>query len=103
MAQPFSHLRDKMSPERQARVEAHVQQAIQEMALAELRAARDLTQEHLSSLLGVKQSAISKLERRTDMYVSTLRAFIKAMGSDLEIRPVFPDGTVRITQFVVVY
>ena len=99
MAQPFSHLRDKMSPERQARVEARVQQAIQEMALAELRAARDLTQEHLSGLLGVKQSAISKLERRTDMYVSTLRDFIRAMGGDLEIRAVFPDGTVRITQF----
>ena len=48
MAQPFSHLRDKMSPERQERVEARVQQAIQDMALAELRAARDLTQEHLS-------------------------------------------------------
>ena len=99
MTQPFSHLRDKMSPERQARVEARVQRAIQEMALAELRAARDLTQEHLSSLLGVKQSAISKLERRTDMYVSTLRAFIRAMGGDLEICAVFPDGTVRITQF----
>lgn len=99
MTQPFNHLRDKMSPERQARVEARVQQAIQEMALAELRAARDLTQEHLASLLGIKQSAISKLERRADMYVSTLRDFIKAMGGDLEIRAVFPDGTVRITQF----
>ena len=69
------------------------------MALAELRAARDLTQEHLSDVLGVKQSAVSKLERRADMYVSTLRSFIKAMGGDLEIRAVFPDGAVRITQF----
>ncbi|MGH8068751.1 MAG: XRE family transcriptional regulator [Candidatus Entotheonellia bacterium] len=99
MAKPFSHLLDKMSPERRARVEARVQQAIQDMALAELRVARDLTQEHLSGLLGIKQSAVSKLERRTDMYVSTLRSFIKAMGGDLEIRAVFPDGTVRITQF----
>ena len=99
MAKPFSLLRDKMSPERRARVEARVQEAIQDMALAELRAARDLTQEHLSDVLGVKQSAVSKLERRADMYVSTLRSFIKAMGGDLEIRAVFPDGVVRITQF----
>jgi transcriptional regulator with XRE-family HTH domain len=99
MAKPFSLLREKMSPERRARVEARVQEAIQDMALAELRAARDLTQEHLSDILGVKQSAVSKLERRADMYVSTLRSFIKAMGGDLEIRAVFPDGAVRITQF----
>jgi transcriptional regulator with XRE-family HTH domain len=99
MAKPFSLLRDQMSPQRRARVEARVQEMIQDMALAELRAARDLTQEHLSSVLGVKQSAVSKLERRADMYVSTLRSFIKAMGGDLEIRAVFPDGAVRITQF----
>jgi len=72
---------------------------IQEMALDELRAARALTQEHLSTILGVKQAAISKLERRADMYVSTLRHFIEAMGGQLEIRAVFPDGDVRITQF----
>lgn len=60
---------------------------------------RALTQEHLSTILGVQQSAISKLERRADMYVSTLRHFIEAMGGQLEIRAVFPDGDVRITPF----
>jgi len=40
-----------------------------------------------------------KLERRADMYVSPLRHFIEAMGGQLEIRAVFPDGDVRITQF----
>jgi transcriptional regulator with XRE-family HTH domain len=72
---------------------------IQVMALNQLRAARTLTQEHLSTILGVEQAAISKLERRTDMYVSTLRHFIEAMGGQLEIRAVFADGDVRITQF----
>jgi predicted transcriptional regulator len=61
--------------------------------------ARALTQEHLSTILGVKQSAISKLERQADMYVSTLRHVIEAMGGQLEIRTVFPEGDVRITQF----
>ncbi|HEX9870197.1 MAG TPA: XRE family transcriptional regulator, partial [Candidatus Tectomicrobia bacterium] len=77
---------------------AKAERMIQEMALDELRAARALTQEHLSTILGVKQAAISKLERRADMYVSTLRHFIEAMGGQLEIRAVFPDGDVRITQ-----
>lgn len=99
MAKPFTLLRDRMSPERRARVEARVQDAIREMALAELRAARDLTQAHLATLLSMKQPAVSKLERRTDMYVSTLRDFIRAMGGELEIRAVFPEGEVRITQF----
>jgi predicted transcriptional regulator len=69
------------------------------MALEELRDALRLTQQHLAETLQVDQSAISKLERRTDMYVSTLERFIEAMGGRLEIRAVFPEGSVRITQF----
>jgi hypothetical protein len=99
MAKKFKDLQAKMAPEARARSEAKAQRMIQEMALNELRAARALTQEHLSTLLGVKQSAVSKLERRADMYVSTLRQFIQAMGGVLEIRAVFPDRDVRITQF----
>lgn len=99
MAKNIKDLQAKMSPESRARSEATADRLIREMALDELRAARTLTQEHLSTILGVKQSAISKLERRTDMYVSTLRHFIEAMGGQIEIRAVFPDGDVRITQF----
>jgi DNA-binding transcriptional regulator YiaG len=99
MAKNIKDLQAKMSPESRARSEVTAERLIQEMALDELRAARALTQEHLSTILGVKQSAISKLERRADMYVSTLRHFIEAMGGQLEIRAVFPDGDVRITQF----
>ena len=70
------------------------------MPLEELRAARQLTQQQLAKLLKKDQSAISKLERRTDMYLSTLREFVKAMGGDLEIRAVFPDtGSIVITGF----
>ena len=99
MAKNIKDLQAKMSPASQARSEATAERLIQEMALDELRAARALTQEHLSTILGVQQSAISKLERRADMYVSTLRHVIEAMGGQLEIRAVFPDGDVRITQF----
>jgi hypothetical protein len=99
MAKNVKDLQAKMAPESRARSEATAERLIREMALDELRAARALTQEHLSTLLGVQQSAISKLERRADMYVSTLRHFIEAMGGQLEIRAVFPEGDVRITQF----
>ena len=65
----------------------------------ELRQARGLSQQVLASLLKVQQPAIAKLERRTDMYLSTLRSHIEAMGGELEIVARFPDGSVRITNF----
>jgi transcriptional regulator with XRE-family HTH domain len=88
-----------MSPE--AREKAHVlaQKYAAEMPLDELRAARQMTQEHLAKLLGTKQAAISKLERRTDMYLSTLQSIVKAMGGQLRIEAVFPEGAVEINQF----
>jgi ribosome-binding protein aMBF1 (putative translation factor) len=95
----FRELQARMSPERQARNKAAVERMLRDMPLEELRAARELTQQQLADSLGVKQAFISKLEHRTDMYVTTLAKFIEAMGGKLEIRAVFPDGTVRITQF----
>jgi hypothetical protein len=62
-------------------------------------AARAMTQEELGRKLGLKQAAISRMERRTDVYVSTLSKFVEGMGGRLEIRVVFPDGAIRINQF----
>ncbi len=69
------------------------------MPLQELRAARKLTQEELAKTLNVNQAAVSKLARRADMYVSTLREFVRAMGGEFEITARFPAGAVRINQF----
>jgi transcriptional regulator with XRE-family HTH domain len=100
MAKNFKELQEKMSPERRARNEAAAKQMLAEMPLTELREARDMTQQHLAKILNVNQAAISKMERRADMYVSTLADFIKAMGGRLEIRAVFRDGeSVTINQF----
>jgi DNA-binding XRE family transcriptional regulator len=99
MAKNFNTLYEKMPARSRARVEKKVEQYREQMALDELRVAREMTQEHLAKLLGVKQSAISKMERRADMYVSTLQAIIKAMGGTLEINAVFPTGKVPINQF----
>ena len=99
MARKFDTLRSKMSPEARARVRAKSKALIAEMPLHELRAARSLTQEKLAEQLHVNQAAVSKLERRADMYVSTLRGYVRAMGGELEIVARFPDGEVRIDQF----
>ena len=95
----FRELREKMSPERRAMNEAETERMLRELPLDQLRAARELTQENLAQIFGVSQGSISRLEHRTDMYVSTLAKFIEAMGGQLEIRAVFPDGTVRINRF----
>jgi DNA-binding transcriptional regulator YiaG len=99
MAKNFDELRAKMSPESRARVAARVKETLENMSLDQLRAARELTQESLAELLHIKQASISKMERRTDMYIGTLSRFIEAMGGQLEIRANFPEGSVRITQF----
>jgi len=88
-----------MSPEARARSGAKAERMIQEMALDELRTALDLTQEQLADVLHVRQAAISKVERRSDMFISTLRKIIEAMGGELEIRAILPGGIVRISQF----
>jgi DNA-binding XRE family transcriptional regulator len=99
VAKNFKELQEGMSPERRARVEARVHEALKTLALDELREARKLTQAQLATLLEVDQGSVSKMERRTDMYISTLRSYIEAMGGALHIRAVFPDGEVQIHQF----
>jgi DNA-binding XRE family transcriptional regulator len=99
MARKFSGLEAKMSPASLARSDEKLAKLREEMALNELRVALTITQEHLAKILHVRQAAISKLERRADMYVSTLADFIRAMGGQLEIFAHFPQGKVRITQF----
>jgi DNA-binding XRE family transcriptional regulator len=99
MTRKFSELEAKMSPEARNRVNQMVQEALAEMPLNELRNARGLTQEMLAEALNIQQPSIAKMEKRTDMYISTLRSHIRAMGGELEITAKFPDGIVKISNF----
>ena len=99
MSKPYSILREKMKPAARKKAAEKTKTLLNSMPLQELRHARNLSQEQLAQTLSVKQAAVSKLEKRTDMYISTLRNFIKAMGGDLEIIATFPDGSVQISQF----
>ncbi len=99
MKKNFKTLREKMSPASQERSRLLADKYRAEMPLDELREAREMTQTTLAQILKVNQAAVSKMERRTDMYVSTLREFIRAMGGELKITAQFPDGAVEINQF----
>jgi len=96
MARNFSELWKKMTPESQDRAKARADEMLKEMALTDLRRARELTQQQLASNLNVNQAWISKVERQTDMYLSTLRAYIEAMGGKLDIIARFDEGAVTV-------
>lgn len=99
MARRFEELRSRLPRKHRDRAAARAEVMLAEMPLRQLRQARDLSQEALAESLGQRQSGISKLERRADMYLSTLRRYIEGMGGRLDIVARFPEGNVRITQF----
>ena len=96
---PFGQLTKDFTRERRQRIDAMKRDLLAEMPLHELRRARALTQKDLAETLKVNQPVIAKLERRTDLYVSSLRSYIEAVGGRLKIVAEFPDGEVAITNF----
>jgi len=99
MARKFAELRAAMSPASRARSDAKARKMLADLPLHELRKARGLSQAQLAAALNVQQPSIAKIERRTDMYISTLRSHIEAMGGQLEVVARFPEGAVRISNF----
>ena len=88
-------LKDKMkqlSPAQRKKVEARAAELIaEEMTLRELRHARKLTQVKLAKTLGVTQDSVSRLEKRSDLLLSTLRKTVEALGGNLSLVAEFPD------------
>jgi len=97
----FSELRSAIdaSPARRARVEEYKRGALAAVALAELREGRELRQTDIAATLGVSQANVSRLEREEDVYVSTLRKYVSALGGVLEVSAVFPDQKVSLAGF----
>ena len=95
----FRELVKAMPAARQQKVESRVRESLASMPLDEVRKARQMTQAKLAEALGVNQGEVSKIEHRTDIYLSTLADYVEALGGKLEIRAVFPDREMRITQF----
>ena len=95
----FRELLERMPADRQQRIEKRFQESLTAMPLDQLRKAQQMTQLQVAEILGVNQAEVSKIEHRSDICVSTLSEYIEAMGGRLEIRAVFKDREVRITQF----
>jgi DNA-binding XRE family transcriptional regulator len=82
----------KLSPAQRKKVEARAAQLIaEEMTLRQLRHARKLTQQKLAKALQIGQEGVSKLEKRSDLLISTLRSYVEAMGGNLSLVAEFPD------------
>ena len=95
----FAKLRAGMTPAQRKAVADKVAALSADMSLAELRQARQLTQQMLSGTLQVGQAAVAKMEKRTDMYVGNLRRLVEAMGGELDVIARFPEGSVKINNF----
>jgi DNA-binding Xre family transcriptional regulator len=90
----FNHLRERARARDPGwdKGVAERQRAIEDaLALAELRQSRHVTQVQLAETLGISQGNVSRLEARSDVYLSTLRGYVEALGGHLEIAAVF-DG-----------
>lgn len=82
----------KLSAAQRKKVEARAAELIaEEMTLCELRKARKLTQVRMAKVLGITQDSVSRLEKRSDLLLSTLRKTVQAMGGNLSLVAEFPD------------
>ncbi len=90
----WKDIKHKSTPEQRDRARAELNE---ELSLHELRKARSMTQTNLAGALEMTQPGISRIERQTDLYVSTLRSYVEALGGELELRAWFPDaGEVKL-------
>jgi DNA-binding transcriptional regulator YiaG len=92
MAKKWSELKQRMSPAARARVDARVKATLDAMPLSEIRKAVGMTQIELAEKLEQGQGSVSKLENAADMYLTTLRKYLEALGGQLHLTASFPDG-----------
>lgn len=86
----------KVDPVRRARIEDETGAMLDALALAELRVAVGATQVEVAEALATSQANVSRIEHEEDVYLSTLRRYVAALGGELEINAVFPDRTVAL-------
>ena len=88
----LGRIRKGLSSARRKKIAARAAQLMaEEMTLQELRHARKLTQVRMAKALGITQDGVSRLERRSDLLLSTLRKTVEAMGGNLSLVAEFPD------------
>ena len=96
MARKYEELRAAMPPEARAEAAEMAARMLAQMPLPVLRMARGLTQQEIARILGTTQASVSRLERRGDVHLSSLRRYVAALGGELEITARFSDATIRL-------
>lgn len=87
----------KRDPVRAARMEEMKQAMRDAQRLGQIRLARSATQTDVAARMNVSQANISRIEHQDDLYLSTLRGYVEALGGELEVTAKFPDGeTIKI-------
>ena len=100
MARTFDELVQRTTTKQtRARASARTRELLGEWLLSEVRKWSGKSQRQLAEALGIKQPSLSKLEKQSDMQISTLRRIVTALGGELEVLARFPGGTVKIEQF----
>lgn len=92
----WNDLKHKISPERREQLKLETVAELDRMGFASLRKARQQTQAELAERLGIDQASVSAIENRSDLLLSTLTRYIRALGGDIEIRAVFPEATFNL-------
>ncbi len=92
-AVPSDEVFAKLPAARRAKIKERAAELIAgELGLQELRKSKQITQEEIAARLGGRQVYISRLEKRDDMKLSTLRSYVEAIGGDLQLMVTFPEG-----------
>jgi DNA-binding XRE family transcriptional regulator len=92
----WSEIKEKMAPERRARLDAEVRREVLAMELRELRQEAGKTQTEVAEIAEMTQAELSKLERRDDHLLSTLRRYVAALGGKLEVVAVFDNKRIPL-------
>ena len=92
MTKSLTDRMQSLDAKRRKKVEARATELIaEEMSLRDLRKALDKTQVKMAKALGIKQEGVSRIEKRSDLLLSTLRGYVEAMGGELRLIAEFPD------------
>jgi transcriptional regulator with XRE-family HTH domain len=92
----WKDLKHKSSPERIEEIDREALAELDRMGFGALRKARQQTQVEVAEKLGIDQASVSAIENRSDLLLSTLAKYVRALGGDVEIRAVFPEATFNL-------
>jgi len=100
MAKTFNELVKRATTKKtRQRAAARTKELLGELMLSEIRKLAGKSQREVAEELGIKQPSLSKLEKQSDMQLSTLRRIVSALGGELEVVAKFPNGRIKIEQF----